>query len=201
MLDPVVNFGKVTVSTGYDSDDVSIVLSSGDGAKLPQPSTDGAFNLVWWNVTDYADPADDPNVEIVRVTARSTDTLTVTRAQEGTSGSTKNTGSKTYKMALGITKKTIDDIDDGYTTNVDFAAGSYFYRGDADVGSSGSDPVWRIRKVFLNSNNNGINIVFADGDTNFDNIWDNRATLVYSFSYHDYNDVLAISDALSIAVV
>lgn len=109
-LDPTKNFAIVTVSTGYDNDDTSIALSSGHGARLPAPATDGAFNLVWWNSTDYADPADDPNVEVIRVTARSTDTLTVTRGQEGTSGTNKNTGGKTYKMILAVTKKMVDDI-------------------------------------------------------------------------------------------
>lgn len=109
-LDPVKNFSKATVSTGYDASATSIVLSSGHGANFPQPSTAGAFNVTWWNSTDYPDPSDDPNVEIVRVTARSTDTLTVTRAQENTSGTTKNTGGKTYKMILGPTAKTITDV-------------------------------------------------------------------------------------------
>ncbi len=110
-LDPVRNFAIITVSTGYDSAAVSIALSSGGGAKLPQPSTDGPFNLVWWNSTDYTNPADDPNVEIVRCTARSTDTLTITRGQESTSPANHNIGGKTYKVILALTKKTIDDID------------------------------------------------------------------------------------------
>ena len=110
ILDPVTNFGKVTVSTGYSSSDTSIVLTSGDGAKLPDPSSDGDFNLVWWNVTDYADPAEDPYKEIVRVTDRSTDTLTITHAQEGTSAQDHNIAGKTYQMVLAPTKKTIDDI-------------------------------------------------------------------------------------------
>lgn len=102
----VKNFAKVTVSTGYDNDDTSIVLSSGHGALLPTVP----FNVVWWNSTDYSDPSDDPNVEIVRVTARSTDTLTVTRAQEGTSGSTKNTSAKTYKMIAGLTALSFNGV-------------------------------------------------------------------------------------------
>jgi hypothetical protein len=110
MVDPVKNFAKVTVSIGYNAVATSIVLSTGDGALLPQPSSDGAFNLVWWNSTDYADPSDDPNKEIVRCTTRSTDTLAVTRAQEGTSASTKNTAGKTYKMILAPTAKMIADI-------------------------------------------------------------------------------------------
>lgn len=99
MLDNAKNFAKVTVSTGYDASATSIVLSSGHGSKLPTVP----FNAVWWNTTDYNDPSDDPNVEIVRVTAISTDTLTVTRGQESISATTKNTASKTYKMIAGLT--------------------------------------------------------------------------------------------------
>ncbi|MDD5065232.1 MAG: hypothetical protein PHQ35_10810 [Phycisphaerae bacterium] len=109
-LDPVLNFAKVEVSTGYDDAATTVVLTAGEGAKLPDPSSAGAFNLVWWNSTDYPDPADDPNKEIVRCTARSTDTLTVARNQESSGASTKNTGSKTYKMAIALTKKMKDDI-------------------------------------------------------------------------------------------
>lgn len=104
MPDPVVNFGKVGVSTGYDAAAASVTLTTGDGARLPQPSTDGAFDLVWWNSTDYPDAADDPNREIVRVTARSGDVLTVARGQQGITASTKNTAGKAYKMQLGWTR-------------------------------------------------------------------------------------------------
>src|SRR3989304_10074799 len=120
MLDPVLNFAKVEASTGYDGDDTSIELVAGNGAKLPAPAVDGAFNLVWWNSSDYADPADDPSVEIVRVTARSTDTLTITRAQEGTSATPKNTSGKVYKMALSLTKKMKDDIETEIGTGGNF---------------------------------------------------------------------------------
>ena len=109
-IDPVVNFGKVTASTGYDQSAVSIALSAGHGARLPNPGSDGAFNLVWFNSTDYSDPTDDPNREIVRCIARSTDTLTITRAQEGTSASTKNSAGRVYLLVLAVTAKTITDI-------------------------------------------------------------------------------------------
>lgn len=67
------------------------------------------FNAVWYNATDYPDPTDDPNKEVVRVTAISTDTLTITRAQEGTSAATHNTASKTYQLVAGPTAKWTDD--------------------------------------------------------------------------------------------
>ncbi len=37
--DATKNFAKVTVSTGYAAGAVTIVLASGHGARLPQPSS------------------------------------------------------------------------------------------------------------------------------------------------------------------
>lgn len=104
-LDPVANLIKRTVSTGYGASDTTIILSSG-GSSLPSPS----FNVTWWNSSDFPDPSDDPNAEIVRVTGVSGNTLTITRAQEGTAASTKDAAGKTYKLILGITAKMITDI-------------------------------------------------------------------------------------------
>lgn len=103
-MDNAKNFAKVTVSTGYDASATAIALSSGHGARLPT----APFNVTWWNSTDYGDPSDDPDVEIARVTSIATDTVIVTRAQEGTSASAKNTAGKTYKMIAGITAKVIN---------------------------------------------------------------------------------------------
>ena len=108
--DQLLNFIKVGVSTTYDAVATSIVLVGGQGAELPDPA-EGNYNLVWWDSTTYSDPADDPNAEIVRVTALSTDTLTVTRGAEGSGASTKNTPTVAYKMFLGPTAKTITDVD------------------------------------------------------------------------------------------
>jgi PKD repeat protein len=111
IVDPLVNFGKATVSTAnYDHSAVTINLASGNGSRLPNPSTDGAFNIVWWNSTDYSDPSDDPNREIVRCTNRSNDTLTIIRAQEGTYATDKNLIGKTYTVVLPLTAKTITDL-------------------------------------------------------------------------------------------
>jgi hypothetical protein len=105
MLDPVANLVKITPIGSYGASDTAVTISSGDAAKLPAAS----FNMTCWNTTDYPDPSDDPNAEIVRVTGTGT-TLTIVRAQEGTSASTKNTAGKTYKMILGITAKMITDV-------------------------------------------------------------------------------------------
>lgn len=107
MPTPVTNFGKVTVSIGYDAAATSIVLTTGHGSRLPSTFP---YPLTWWNSTDFSDPADDPNREIVTVTNRAGDTLTITRASEGTSASTKNTSGKTYKMVLSLTKAMWESI-------------------------------------------------------------------------------------------
>lgn len=109
-LDPVTNFGKVTVTTGYSNTDTAIALVSGHGARLPVPLTDGDFNLVWFDNTLYSDPSDDPNVEIVRCTTRAVDSLIIIRGQEGTIATNKNTVGHTYKMILAPTKKMFTDI-------------------------------------------------------------------------------------------
>src|SRR5271169_468895 len=103
-LDQAKNFAKVTVTTGYTLSDLSIVLRTGDGNKLPT----APFNMTWWDSTDYSDPSDDPDVEIVRVTNIVSDTLTITRAQEGTSAANHNIDFKTYKMIAGLTAETMN---------------------------------------------------------------------------------------------
>lgn len=104
-MDQAKNFAEGVVSTTYDDTATSIVLLAGDGARFP----DVPFNAVWWNATDFPNPAHDPLREIVRVTARSTDTLTITRGQEGTAASTKETEGRVYRLAAGLTAKVLND--------------------------------------------------------------------------------------------
>lgn len=105
MIGTFKNFAKGTLSLGYDAAATSIVLTGGHGAKFPAVP----FFATWWNATDYPDPSDDPNVEIIKVTARATDTLTIVRAQEGTSASTKNTASKDYKLIATVVASTLTE--------------------------------------------------------------------------------------------
>jgi hypothetical protein len=104
-LDSVANFIQLTASQGYGSTDTSIVV-----AAVPSDFPSAPFNLVWWDSTAFVNPLLDPNVEIVRVTNISGTTLTVARAEEQTSASTKNTSGHTYSLILAITAKMITDI-------------------------------------------------------------------------------------------
>ncbi len=110
ILDPARNFIVVSIFGGVSASATSIALVSGQGALLPDPSTEGAYNMSLWDGLAYAAPHNDPNVEIVRVTGISGDTLTITRGQEGTAAVAHNT-SGGYKLTLGWTKKSRDDAE------------------------------------------------------------------------------------------
>ena len=107
MISPAKNFAKGTVSTTYDASATSIVMTTGHAARFP---TQFPFMATWWNATDYPDPSDDPNREIVMVTAVATDTFTVVRGQEGIAATTKNTGGKTYKMIAGLVASHVNEM-------------------------------------------------------------------------------------------
>lgn len=106
-MDAIKNFAKATVTdNNYDASATSIDVITGHAGRLPP----APFNAVWWNATDYPDPSDDPTVEIVRVTAVSTDTLTITRGQEGTAAEDHNLAGKTYFLIAGMTARTITEL-------------------------------------------------------------------------------------------
>jgi len=56
-------------------------------------------------------------------------------------------------------------------------AGGYTYIGKAVAGSAQSSAVWQVSRIDEAS---GMILLFADGNTNRDNVWNNYATLTYS---------------------
>jgi hypothetical protein len=53
---------------------------------------------------------------------------------------------------------------------------TYTYFGFAEPGSVETDPVWRIKRI----TNLSLTIQYPDGNANFDNVWQDRASLIYS---------------------
>jgi hypothetical protein len=66
---------------------------------------------------------------------------------------------------------------------VDFTSSdTVVYQGFADPGSLTSQAVWRITKTTFTSNSpnsDDVEVRFADSNSNFDNVWDDRASLSY----------------------
>src|ERR1035437_7149636 len=103
MSDQHLNFAYSSVATAPSpaTSGTSLVLNSGDGALFPA----APFQATIWPTA--SNPLSS-NAEIVRVTVKSTDTLTITRAQEGTSARTVIPGDQ---IAAGITVKSITDVE------------------------------------------------------------------------------------------
>ncbi len=108
------NLAYSTVATAPSpaTSGTSLVLQTGAGGIFPA----APFNATIWpvNVAPLTS-----NAEIVRVTGKSSDTLTIVRAQEGTSARTVVVGDQ---IAATITVKTITDLE-----GVSGGAGSALY--------------------------------------------------------------------------
>lgn len=79
----------------------TLSVSAGHGARFPSPTGSDFFLATLCQQGS----AGEINFEIVKVTARSTDTFTIVRAQEGTTGLAYNAGDK---VELRITKGTME---------------------------------------------------------------------------------------------
>ena len=105
-MDAIKNFSYATVLTAPSpaASGTSLVLNSGQGARFPDPSGDGEYNIV---IKPFREIPTSANAEICRVTGRSTDTLTITREQESSSARTIIATDEVY---LAMTKKTVDEL-------------------------------------------------------------------------------------------
>jgi hypothetical protein len=103
VLDNHVNLAVSTVATAPSpaTSGTSLVVAAAEGARFPAVP----FNATVWPAGAAPTPA---NAEIVRVTARATDTLTIARAQEGTAARTVVAGDQ---LAATVTAKTLTDIE------------------------------------------------------------------------------------------
>lgn len=101
-LEALTNFAYSTVATAPSpaSSGTSLVVQSGDGAKFPNPP----FWIVVWAAG--ANPL-TTNAEVCAVTAVSTDTLTIVRAQDGSSARSIVVGDQ---VMLGMTAALLEQI-------------------------------------------------------------------------------------------
>ena len=92
------NNAATTLSASITSGDTSLTVASGGGALFPNPTAPDYFLVTLVGVSGTP-------IEIVQVTARSTDTFTIVRGQEGTTPSAFTGGDK---VELRITAATMN---------------------------------------------------------------------------------------------
>jgi hypothetical protein len=110
VYDPHPNLAVSTVATPPSpaTSGTSLVVQSGEGTRF---GSTFSFNATVWPANSVPTPA---NSEVVRVSARSTDTFTITRAQESTSARTIVVGDY---IAATVTSKVLTDLE----TNTEYA--------------------------------------------------------------------------------
>lgn len=99
------------LASGITAVATSLTLASGTGVRFPSISGGDYFLLTLADVSGGSESA----WEIVKVTARATDTLTIVRAQEGTTGSIWASGTP---VDLRITKGSLATLVDGTAIGV-----------------------------------------------------------------------------------
>lgn len=63
---------------------------------------------------------------------------------------------------------------------IDFVGETTIYKGWSNPGTPTSSAIWRIQRIAFVGVDEDVVITWADGDGNFDNIWDDRLSLSYS---------------------
>jgi hypothetical protein len=102
------NNAATTLSAGINASVTTITLSSGTGALFPALSGSQYFYGTLSNLAGTVN-------EIVKVTARSTDTLTVVRAQEGTTASSFLSGDNFQLRATAAAFNNVGQLDSSNT--------------------------------------------------------------------------------------
>lgn len=64
-----------------------------------------------------------------------------------------------------------------FAVRTEQATSTVLYVGRATAGTASASALWQVMKIDTTS---GVVVTWADGNGDFDNIWDNRASLSYS---------------------
>jgi hypothetical protein len=87
-------------------------------------------------------------------------------------------GQVVYNVQVGEVME-IEETEVSYTKRVDLEDNdTVLYRGEAEPGSLESWAVWRISKTVFNEEGDSEQL-WADGNAQFDNIWEDRLNLTY----------------------
>ena len=78
-----------------------------------------------------------------------------------------------------MAEPSIQEIDDRQV-RWDYASATVRYRGHGRIGAATSAPAWRIARLTFDSQGRHITTEFAGGSAEYDQIWDDRATLSFS---------------------
>lgn len=148
------NNATSTLASSIDADDLTLTVASGEGALFPNPTGDDYFVVTL--------ETSGGTREIVKVTARSTDTFTIVRAQEGTGAAAFTAGDTVELRATatafgGVMREIASITTTGSQSSVSFTGIPGIYRDlHIEACTRGSNSTNRIdHRVRLNGATSG----------------------------------------------
>lgn len=148
MVMKFTNNASSTLASGITNVATSLTVASGNGALFPTLSAGDYFYCTLTNAIG--------TIEIVKVTARSTDTFTITRAQDGTSAAAWNTGDK---VELRLVSASLNDLPKLDETN------TFSLRQTYTVGSVGGPWTTATRPASPTAGLTGFNTTLGKAET------------------------------------
>jgi hypothetical protein len=98
------NNAAASLDAGITSANTSLTVASGKGSLFPNPSSGNYFLITLQGITGTP-------IEIVKCTARSGDTMTIERGQEGTTPSNFVSGDQVQlRITAGVMQATVNNI-------------------------------------------------------------------------------------------
>lgn len=93
------------------------------------------------------------------------------------SGSLQDREIAKFTEVNGKTSVNVNDVSENESFIFDQATSTIMYFGYATAGSLTSAASWKIKKIEISGTQ--VIVTHADSNSNYDNIWDNRASLTY----------------------
>lgn len=154
---------------------IALSLSMSKGTLITEYTFDASAQTVTFD--SFAE------IDITRILTITnvTDNIIIYNFASDTTGGT----AVTNVLTLVYDTTTMDDADSlqiyydmgSLVKRVDEASATVTYVGQAQDGSSIGDPLWQIQRI--TSSGGATEIEWADGNNDFDNVWDDRAALTY----------------------
>jgi len=154
---------------------MALSLVMGKGVLIPEYTFDASAKTVTFDSFATID------IKRVLLITNVTDNIIIYNFADATIGGSATTN----VLTLDYNTASMDDADDiqiyydmgSLVKRIDEASATITYIGQAQDDSSIGDPVWQIQRIDTSS---GTIIQWADGNNNFDNVWDDRAALTYN---------------------
>lgn len=145
----LANNATSTIATAINASDVGVVFATGDGAKFPTLAAGEYFYITF--------ESSGGTYEIAKATARAGDSLTIVRAQEGTTAQSFAAGSR---VELRVTAASINDLVDEHDQASEISFVPYGWIAATNVQDALEEVVDELNPIIANFTGTGAQVSF-----------------------------------------